>query len=124
MGSACRISKLKWKMGKETGGKKNGGPPLLEVKRDGPVQLPAPAAACVRHLQELRGPFARSLHGWQWCRDAGQGHLLRAQRGCRRWRQEKVGCTVQVFRIRRRWRQDKANCKMQVCWICVAGHAA
>merc|ERR1712040_24313 len=33
--SACRISKLKWKMGKETGGKKNGRAPLAEVQRDG-----------------------------------------------------------------------------------------
>ena len=30
--SACRLSKLVWKMGKETGGKKNGGPAFFEIK--------------------------------------------------------------------------------------------
>merc|ERR1739844_472535 len=44
--AACRISALKWKMGKETGGK-NGGSTFIEVERNGPVQLPAPAATCV-----------------------------------------------------------------------------
>merc|ERR1712190_440006 len=70
--------------------KENGGPPLLEVQRDGPVQLPAPAAACVRHLQKLRGPLACGLHGRKWCRHAGKGYLLRAQGGRRRRWQEKV----------------------------------
>merc|ERR1719219_2274870 len=50
--SACRISALKWKMGKETGGKKTRGSPLAEVERDGAVQLRSPAALGVRHLQE------------------------------------------------------------------------
>merc|ERR1712032_1144022 len=46
--SACRISGLKWKIGKETGGKKNGGPPLAQVERDGSMFLPASAAARMR----------------------------------------------------------------------------
>merc|ERR1712196_716366 len=56
--SACRISGLKWKMGKETGGKKNGRSPLVEVERDGSMFLPATAAARMRQLQKLRGSFA------------------------------------------------------------------
>ena len=54
----------------------DGGPPLPEVQRDGAVQLPAPAALGVRHLQELRGPVPRRLHGWQRRGDAGQGGEL------------------------------------------------
>merc|ERR1712187_1048412 len=57
---------------------------------DGSVQLPAAAAIGLRHLQELRGPLARGLHGWQWRGHAWQGHLLRAQGGgwwCR-WQEE------------------------------------
>merc|ERR1712186_306794 len=76
--SACRISALKWKMGKETGGKKMEEPLLPEVKRDGPVQLPATAAPRLRHLQELRGAVARGIHGWQRRGHVGEGHLLRA----------------------------------------------
>merc|ERR1712217_963147 len=73
-------------------GQENGGSALAEVERDGAVQLPASAALGVRHLQELRGPLARRLHGWQWSGDAWQGHLLRAQGRCGwwRWRQEEV----------------------------------
>merc|ERR1712054_556775 len=66
--SACRISKLVWKMGKETGRST-----LLEVQRDGRVLFPATAAIGVRLLQELRGPLARCFHGWQWRRHVGQG---------------------------------------------------
>merc|ERR1711976_887552 len=66
-----------------------GGPALFEVQRDGPVQLPAPAAVGGGHGQELRGSFACRLHGRQWRRDAWQGHLLRAKGGgLRRWQEE------------------------------------
>ncbi|CAJ1350432.1 unnamed protein product, partial [Effrenium voratum] len=57
----------------------DGGPSLPQVQRDGSVQLPAPAAFGVRHLQELRGLVSRGLHGWQRCGDARQGGELRAQ---------------------------------------------
>merc|ERR1712014_410212 len=77
--SACRISKLVWKMGKETGGKKNGGSSLFEVQRDGRVLLPTSAAISLRQFQELRGPFSCRFHGWQRCGDVGQGHQLRAE---------------------------------------------
>mmetsp|Transcript_39267 Transcript_39267/g.124645 ORF Transcript_39267/g.124645 Transcript_39267/m.124645 type:complete len:199 (+) Transcript_39267:376-972(+) len=40
----------------------DGGLPLAEVQRDGPVQLPATAAVGVRHLQELRGALPCRLH--------------------------------------------------------------
>merc|ERR1712050_533840 len=68
----------------------DGGAALAEVQRDGPVQLPAPAAAGVRHLQELRGPLPRGLHGRQRCGDAWEGDLLRAEGGSRRRWQEEV----------------------------------
>merc|ERR1711982_323670 len=77
----------------------DGGPPLLEVQRDGPVQLPAPAALGVRHLQELRGPVPCCLHGWQRCCHAWQGHLLRAQGGGFRRRQEEMSELVFVCTI-------------------------
>merc|ERR1711862_426349 len=76
--------------GQGDGRQEDGGPPLPQVQRDGSVQLPAAAAARVRHLQELRGPVARGVHGRQWCCDAWQGHLLRAQGGGWRRRQEEV----------------------------------
>merc|ERR1712113_318547 len=79
---------------------KDGGPPLAEVKRNGPVQLPASAATRLRHFQELRGPLPCRLHGWQWCGDARKGDLLRAQGGCRcRW-QEEVSQPEGSFRSR------------------------
>merc|ERR1712127_704434 len=69
----------------------DGGPSLPQVKRDGSVQLPASAAARVRQLQELRGSLPRGIHGRQWMRHVGKGHLLREEGGCRwRWRQEEV----------------------------------
>merc|ERR1711974_145618 len=68
----------------------DGGPPLLEVQRDGPVQLPASAAARLRHLQELRGFVPRRLHGWQWSGDARESGVLREEGGGCRWRQEEV----------------------------------
>merc|ERR1712031_41189 len=83
--SACRVSKICWKMGKETGG-----PTFAEIKRDGRVQLSTTTAPCMRYLQELRGPLSCSIHGWQWCRHAWQDCFLRAEeRRCWR-RQEKV----------------------------------
>merc|ERR1712124_133537 len=68
----------------------DGGPSLLEVQRDGSVQLPASAAFGLRHLQELRGPVPCCLHGWQRCGDAWQGGELRAQGGRRQGWQEEV----------------------------------
>merc|ERR1712186_160542 len=56
--AACRISKLKWKMGKETGGKKNGRTPLVEAERDGGMQFHPSAAVGLRYVQELRGHVA------------------------------------------------------------------
>merc|ERR1712086_46978 len=70
--------------------KEDGGAALTEVERDGPMLLPATAAACVRHLQELRGPVPCRLHGWQRCRDAWEGRDLRAQGGWCGGRQEEV----------------------------------
>merc|ERR1712203_446271 len=88
--SACRVSKICWKMGKETGGKKNGGSPFVEIQRDGRVQLSAATTTGVRYLQKLRGPLPCCVHGWQRCRHAWQDCFLRAEeRWCRR-RQEKV----------------------------------
>merc|ERR1712083_1023951 len=76
--------------GKGNRWEKNGGPALLEVQRDGPVQLPAAAAIGVRYFQELRGTFTCCLHGWQRRCDAWQSHLLRAEGGSScRW-QEKM----------------------------------
>merc|ERR1711972_415518 len=69
---------------------KNGGSALAEVERDGSVQLPAAAAARLRHVQELRGPFPCRIHGRQWRRYVGKGGVLRAQGGGRRRRQEEV----------------------------------
>merc|ERR1711975_183704 len=76
--------------GQGDGWQEDGGPPRTEVERDGAVQLPAAAAARVRHLQELRGPLPRGLHGWQRCGDARQGGVLRAEGGgqCRRGQEE------------------------------------
>merc|ERR1712226_105390 len=69
----------------------DGGPSLPEVQRDGPVQLPATAAARVRQLQELRGSLSCCLHGRQRLRHVGKGHLLREEGGCRWcWWQEEV----------------------------------
>merc|ERR1712157_187975 len=85
----------------------DGGSALAEVERDGAMQLPASAALGVRHLQELRGPLPSRLHGWKWCGDAWQGHLLRAQgrRGWRSRRQEEVSCgrylTISIHQIAR-----------------------
>merc|ERR1712217_659546 len=80
------------------GRQEDGGPALAEVERDGAVQLPAAAAFGLRHLQELRGPLPRCLHGRQRCCNAWQGHLVRAQgRGWWRRRQEEVSakrCTL------------------------------
>merc|ERR1712190_501167 len=69
---------------------KDGRSALLEIERDGPVQLCTTAALGVRHLQELRGLVACCIHGRKWCSDVGQGHLLRAEGGSRWWRQEEV----------------------------------
>merc|ERR1712046_181334 len=101
-----------WKMGKETG-KENGGPPFAEVKRNGRVQLSAPTAPCMRHLQELRRPLSCGFHGWQWCRHAWQDCFLRAEeRWCWR-RQEKVSVSFnkhpQEARLLRRHAGNLAN---------------
>merc|ERR1711972_1307367 len=74
--------------------KKDGGPALAQVKRDGAVQLPAAAAAGVRHVQELRGPFACRFHGWQRSCDAWESDLLRAEGGGCRRRQEEVSALL------------------------------
>merc|ERR1712060_595858 len=68
----------------------DGGSSLPEVERDGSVQLPAAAATGLRHVQELRGPLPRRLHGRQRGGDAWQGHLVREEGGGRRWRKEEV----------------------------------
>merc|ERR1712108_54194 len=76
--------------GQGDGRQEDGGPPFLEVQRDGPVQLPASAAARLRHLQELRGPVPRRLYGRQRRGDARKSGFLREEGGGCRWRQEKV----------------------------------
>merc|ERR1719217_1386409 len=65
--------------GQGDGRQEDGGTALIEVKRDGSVLLPTTAASCVRHLQELRGPVPRCIHGRQRCSYAWQGCHLRAQ---------------------------------------------
>merc|ERR1712060_148820 len=77
----------------------DGGSSLPEVERDGSVQLPAAAVAGLRHVQELRGPLPRRVHGRQRGGDAWQGHLVREEGGGRRWRQEEVI----AFRLPRTW---------------------
>merc|ERR1711862_539389 len=67
---------------------------------DGAVQLPAAAAAGVRHLQELRGPLPRGLHGWQRRGDAWQGDLVRAEGGGRRGWQEEVSLLRELYLFR------------------------
>merc|ERR1712094_129774 len=93
--AACRVSKIVWKIGKETGGKKmeephslksnemaevnfvpqedrqgdrrqeDGGAALPEVERDGGGELRPAAAARRGHVQELRGPVSHRVPGWQ-----------------------------------------------------------
>ena len=65
--------------GKGDGRQEDGGPQPPEVQRDGSVQLPAPAASRVRHLQELRGSVSGCCHGWQRRRDAWKGGEPRAK---------------------------------------------
>merc|ERR1712176_169967 len=72
----------------------NGGSALSQIQRDGPVLLPAPAALGVRHVQELRGFVTRRVHGWQRCGHVGQGGLMRAEGGGRRWRQEEMSVVL------------------------------
>merc|ERR1719445_247257 len=85
--------------GKGNWRQEDGGASLLEVQRDGSVQLRSSAATGVRHIQELRGPVACGFHGRQWCSHVGQGDLLRAQgRGCRWW-QEEVSTTATVLLV-------------------------
>merc|ERR1711865_661262 len=75
--AACRISKLTWKMGKETGGKKIGGPALIEVKRDGRSLL-RPSFAFAFYMDRQKEERERGVT--IACGDAGQGHLMRADR--------------------------------------------
>merc|ERR1711862_594321 len=74
------------------------GSSFVEVQRDGSVQLPAPAASCVRHLQELRGSFSRRLHGWKRLCHVGQGRQLREEGGGQgHWQEEMIGVRVRFF---------------------------
>merc|ERR1712060_958782 len=66
------------------------GAPLVEVQRDGAMQLSTSAASGLRHIQELRGFVACCIHGWQRRGHVGQGRLLRAQGGGCGWGQEEV----------------------------------
>merc|ERR1712139_723760 len=86
----------------------DGGPPRAEVERDGAVHVPAAAAARVRHLQELRGPLPRGLHGRQRRGDAREGGVLRAKGGGQRrgWQEEVGGVAAPLpggFRIPGCW---------------------
>merc|ERR1719222_1084429 len=74
----------------------DGGAPLPEVERDGRVQLRAAAAPCVRHLQELRGPLPRGVHGRQRRGHARKSYLVR-EKGRWRWRRRQK----EVSRARR-----------------------
>merc|ERR1711924_348224 len=87
--SACRISKLKWKMGKETGGKKKEDPHSLKSNEMAECSF-QPQQPLVCQLQELRGSLPRGFHGWQRRRHVGQDYFWRAEGRCRRWRQEEV----------------------------------
>merc|ERR1712023_590347 len=90
--SACRIAKLKWKMGKETGGKKMEDPHSLKSNEMAQCSF-QPQQPLVCDTFKLRGPVARGVHGWQRRGDAWQGDLVRAQGGGQRWRQEEVSAT-------------------------------
>merc|ERR1711982_250937 len=87
--SACRISKLKWKMGKETGGKKMEDPHSLKSNEMAQCSFqPQQPLVCdtfknCEGLSRVAFIRQRRCHAWQ-------GHLLRAQgRGWwRRWQEE------------------------------------
>merc|ERR1739845_81571 len=87
--SACRISKLKLKMGKETGGKKMDDPHSLKSNEMAQCSFQPQQPLVCDTFKNCEG-LSRGLHGWQWCGHAWQGHLLRAQGGgwwCR-WQEE------------------------------------
>merc|ERR1711879_286899 len=85
--------------GKRDRWQENGRPSFFEVKRNGAVQFPAAAATRLRHIQELRRPFACRIHGRKRCRDARESHLLRTERGRRQRWQEKVGFEPHVQHV-------------------------
>merc|ERR1712108_96980 len=85
--SACRISKLKWKMGKETGGKKMEDPHSLKSNEMAQCSF-QPQQPLVCDTFKLRGFVPRRLHGWQWSGDARESGVLREEGGGCRWRQE------------------------------------
>merc|ERR1711898_10867 len=73
--SACRISKVSWKMGKETGGKKMEDPHSLKSNEMAECWF-TPQQPLVCDSFKLRGPLACGLHGWQRRGDAWQGGRL------------------------------------------------
>merc|ERR1711937_1106490 len=69
--AACRVSKVLWKIGKETGGKKMEEPHSLKSNEMAQVNF-VPQQPLVVDTFELRGPVAHRLPGWQRCGHAWQ----------------------------------------------------
>merc|ERR1712176_1191001 len=89
--SACRISKLKWKMGKETGGKKMEDPHSLKSNEMAQCSFqPQQPLVCdtFKNCEGLSRVAFMDGNGGH----VGQGHLLRAQGGgcCRRQEEVRV----------------------------------
>merc|ERR1712039_749608 len=57
--------------------KEDGRSAFFEVERNGTVQFPTATTTCVRHFQELRGPFSCCIHGRKWRCDVGKSYLMR-----------------------------------------------
>merc|ERR1712072_1509421 len=76
--SACRIMKLKWKMGKETGGKKMEDPHSLKSNEMAQITM-QPQQALVCDLQELRGALSCGLHGRERRRHAWEDRVMCGQ---------------------------------------------
>merc|ERR1711907_781656 len=94
--SACRIAKMNWKIGKETGGKKMEDPHSLKSNEMAEVNFAPQQQPGRGHLQELRGSLPhrfprrkRRCHAWQDREEGRQG----------RGRQEEVSAFV-VTRVR------------------------
>merc|ERR1712141_419992 len=74
--SACRISKLKWKMGKETGGKKMEEPHSLKSNEMAQCSFAPQQPLVCDTFKNCEGLFSGRLYGWKWCRHVGKGDLL------------------------------------------------
>merc|ERR1739846_252584 len=90
--AACRISKLKWKMGKETGGKKLEDPHSLKSNEMAQCSFQPQQPLVCDTFKNCEGLSRVGFHGRKWSCHAWQGHFLRAQGGRRcRWQEEVRG---------------------------------